>query len=485
MKRIASIPWKSSQKRALLGLLLAALFFASASAPARQSPEITWSPPVKISADSALSNLPRCIVSGDTIHLFWFGIDEFLTLAQDGVQYSRSTDAGASFSAPVTLLSFDVSLSSPQYAGSGSFLYAAVAAAIDTSYGAFLIRSTDGGATWEPPKLIKSAVFPRLVAADDSLAYVHYTDPVTKIHGVLTSSDWGESWRVANGAMPELTSMIVNREVIHGVGPASARIIQEIGYYFSLDGGASWIGPEILSSQDVTKSERAAISANEQGNLFSVWSDTGTVFSRASRNNGISWTPQKLLSGEGGAVTTDISAGKEFVGVAWDKVLGGGGSGTGIQIRFSNTYGASYFPAFLPAGDENASEPSITITGNIIHLTWHQHTGDACEVYYRRGATADNPDLITRPPRSYALKQNYPNPFNGTSRIEYDLPATARITLTLYTLLGRSVAVLASGEAPAGRYSVTIDGDGLPSGIYFYQLRAGEYAETKKLTIVR
>lgn len=463
-------------------LLAIALCWLSTLSLARQTSEISWSPAVRISNDSAISNLPRTIVQGDTIHLFWFGIDEFLTLSQDGIQYSRSTDAGGTFTTPVTLFPFDAALSPPQSAGSGQVLYAAIGAFIDASYGAVLLRSTDGGSTWEAPRLIRSSVFPRLIAAADSVVYIHFTDPVTRINGMLASSDYGETWNVANASMPELTDMLINRKTIHAVGPAASRILQEIGYYTSPNGGTNWIGPDILSSEDVTKSERPSIAANELGNFFVVWSDTGKVMTRSSRNSGITWTPQQELSGEIGTVTTDIAAAREFVGVVWDKDVGGT---SGVRIRTSNDFAATYFPAGSPAESAAASEPSLLFTGNTIHLVWHEHVGGAPEIYYRQGTVEDNPTLVTRPPRDYALKQNYPNPFNGTSRIEYELPRTGYVSLVVYTLLGSRVAVMQEGELPQGRYSVTFEAGGLPSGIYIYVLRTGDFTEIRKLTVLR
>ena len=76
-------------------------------------------------------------------------------------------------------------------------------------------------------------------------------------------------------------------------------------------------------------------------------------------------------------------------------------------------------------------------------------------------------------PRTFRLLQNYPNPFNPTTTIAFDLPATARVSLRVYDVLGREVARLMQAERLApGRYRVTFEASGLPSGVYFYQLDA-------------
>lgn len=83
------------------------------------------------------------------------------------------------------------------------------------------------------------------------------------------------------------------------------------------------------------------------------------------------------------------------------------------------------------------------------------------------------------------LAQNYPNPFNPSTTIRYALPARTNVTLTVFNTLGQSVATLVNGSESTGTHEVRFDGSGLASGVYFYQLRAGEYLTVKKLLLVR
>lgn len=89
---------------------------------------------------------------------------------------------------------------------------------------------------------------------------------------------------------------------------------------------------------------------------------------------------------------------------------------------------------------------------------------------------------------SFELYQNYPNPFNPATVIGYQLSVNSYVTLTVYDVLGKEVAVLVNEEQPAGRYEVEFNSSGirdLASGIYFYQLRAGNFIQTKKMVLVR
>ncbi len=92
--------------------------------------------------------------------------------------------------------------------------------------------------------------------------------------------------------------------------------------------------------------------------------------------------------------------------------------------------------------------------------------------------------------KAFKLFQNYPNPFNPTTKIKYSVPSNvnhraSNISLKVYDVLGREIATLVNEEKLAGEYEVQFDGSGLPSGIYFYQLKAGEYVETKKFVLMK
>ncbi|MFC2103204.1 T9SS type A sorting domain-containing protein [Bacteroidota bacterium] len=85
----------------------------------------------------------------------------------------------------------------------------------------------------------------------------------------------------------------------------------------------------------------------------------------------------------------------------------------------------------------------------------------------------------------FELKQNYPNPFNSTTIIKYSVPQRSIISLKVYDVLGNWVTTLFDGENSPGNYEISFNADGLPSGIYFYQLKSISYIETKKLLLIK
>jgi parallel beta-helix repeat protein len=88
-------------------------------------------------------------------------------------------------------------------------------------------------------------------------------------------------------------------------------------------------------------------------------------------------------------------------------------------------------------------------------------------------------------PANYALLTNYPNPFNPSTTINYQLPTTNYVTLKVYDILGREVKTLVNELQHAGTYSVNFDASKLASGVYFYQLRAGNFVSTKKMQVLK
>lgn len=88
-------------------------------------------------------------------------------------------------------------------------------------------------------------------------------------------------------------------------------------------------------------------------------------------------------------------------------------------------------------------------------------------------------------PSEYALHQNFPNPFNPATTIRYDLPHDGHVKLTVYNLLGETVADLVNQPQSAGRYDVRFDASTLPSGMYFYRLESGSFSKSVKMILMK
>ncbi|MCW8812554.1 MAG: T9SS type A sorting domain-containing protein, partial [Chlorobium sp.] len=88
-------------------------------------------------------------------------------------------------------------------------------------------------------------------------------------------------------------------------------------------------------------------------------------------------------------------------------------------------------------------------------------------------------------PQFYELAQNYPNPFNPITRIRYQLPEPAFVTIKVYDVLGNEIESLLRDEKIAGSYEVEFDGSALTSGIYYYRITEGNFSQTKKMILLK
>ncbi|MCK4812364.1 MAG: T9SS type A sorting domain-containing protein, partial [Candidatus Marinimicrobia bacterium] len=88
-------------------------------------------------------------------------------------------------------------------------------------------------------------------------------------------------------------------------------------------------------------------------------------------------------------------------------------------------------------------------------------------------------------PQKFHCEQNYPNPFNPTTIISYQLPEVCDVHLDIYTASGRKLTSLVNVNQSAGYYRVTWDASGLPSGLYFYRISAGNYVKAHKMILMK
>jgi hypothetical protein len=119
--------------------------------------------------------------------------------------------------------------------------------------------------------------------------------------------------------------------------------------------------------------------------------------------------------------------------------------------------------------------PGIGIKGAVIDGVLY---GDTTTVGLDESALQNQPS-------SFQLYQNFPNPFNPITTIFYSIPKNGLVTLKVYDILGTEVTELLNEVKETGSYSVTFNAADLPSGIYFYTLKSGNFTATKKLILLK
>lgn len=139
------------------------------------------------------------------------------------------------------------------------------------------------------------------------------------------------------------------------------------------------------------------------------------------------------------------------------------GNGVTSSVKMFDSNG-NYIEDFIPSGSGGLLRPNAVFIREV------------------NVSFVSDDELINK---SFLLSQNYPNPFNPTTVISYRLPVTSKATLRVYNVLGNEVATLVDEYKPAGSYEIVFDALGLASGIYYYQLSAENFFETKKMIYLK
>lgn len=146
-------------------------------------------------------------------------------------------------------------------------------------------------------------------------------------------------------------------------------------------------------------------------------------------------------------------------------------------IAFINGYGTTTESHSYSFTDKNLQPGAYTYRLKQVDLDG--------SFYYYNQLTAE-----VDAPVSFNLAQNYPNPFNPSTKIAYNLAVDSKVNLTVYNLLGESVATLLNENVPAGSHEVSFDAANLNSGVYFYRIDAvgidgQNFSQVKKMTLTK
>ena len=348
-----------------------------------------------------------------------------------------STDNGTTWTAinngiPATLIwSLEVS---------GNNLYACTG-------GLGLFRTTDHGTSWTNLGLISEIIYTCVVKGTTIFAG-------TGDHGVYRSTDDGATWNQVNNGLTWLhvkALFVKGNSIFAGTHPSMFR---------STDDGENWIElTNGLPNPAVNEYGFTMI-----GSTLFAGIDSGVYY---SVDNGNSWNPTNLT----GVLVYTI--------YAYLNNLFAGHSGQAVYHSSDNGL------TWLPVNEGLPTEiypQSIITSGDKIFLAAH-YDG----LYWRPLS-----ELVlsvhgsgTDVPADYSLFQNYPNPFNPSTKISFSIPALSFVKLKLYDVVGNEIETLVNEEKQTGTYEITWYVENLPSGVYFYQLKAGDYVSTKKMTLLK
>jgi hypothetical protein len=157
---------------------------------------------------------------------------------------------------------------------------------------------------------------------------------------------------------------------------------------------------------------------------------------------------------------------------------------------------ADHIDPYLTVLDiSNPSQPSIILSQMVADEIWG---ADATDDYFYLAAYGAGLHIYENPfgavtsqqplfaqPDDYILKQNYPNPFNPSTTIEYSIPKSGNVNLTVYNSLGEEVETLVNSFEEAGTYNINFDAAQLSSGIYYYRLETNEFGAMRKMILLK
>lgn len=130
---------------------------------------------------------------------------------------------------------------------------------------------------------------------------------------------------------------------------------------------------------------------------------------------------------------------------------------------------------------DNDENVLIIYDANIANVYWQEFAKRLSDA----GGTVSVQQIGSEVPGSFEVSQNYPNPFNPETSIEFSVPVTGLVKLSIYDALGREVETLVNNEMAAGKYIAKWNASKFASGVYFYRLQADNFVKTYRMMLVK
>jgi len=368
------------------------------------------------------------------------------------------------------------------FASGGGFLFAAAGTS-------GIWRTSDNGTLW-----VKTGQMGSGNTSVNAVAFTNgklYAGRTGSSDNLFASTNMGTNWTVINGFYGTYVNDIAVKDSV-------MLVATNMGVKKSTNGGLNWTQTPLSTSLTVTRlfiKDIYLYAASYNGIYYST-------------NLGNTWLTTSGIS----ATVTDIAAnGNDLYSSTYSKVFkstNNGSTWATTNMSATNCYKLlSVNNAVLVAANKGIF---ITTNGG---LNWNSVSEglsllDSRSLYSMNGYVflgTYGAGVYKRPvsqiigirnissgiPDNFSLYQNYPNPFNPVTKIKFDVAANNRgaenlVTLKVYDILGKEIMTLVNEQLKPGTYEVTFDGNGIPSGIYFYRLLAGgEYKKILKMVLMK
>ena len=369
-----------------------------------------------------------------------------------------------------------------------------------------IYHTTDGGLTWP--------LLPTNITV--GLGKVQFINPdtgwVASSHYIYRTTDGGSSW-VEQLYLPSSADIITDIEFVKGLpgepvwGYATGGLQS---FWKTTDGGETWsshggacgngnfnaccfmdkntgwiVGvPSVFTTETIMRTTDGGQTFEVQTNPTIEPYLRDVCFINDQRGLAVGNNGQTLYTSDGGANWVKRTNGSynwqevflSETGKAWTVGFKSGVGGIAHSTDWGYTWqmqASGVYPQLNGIDFINDDEGWIVGDyGTILHTT-------------NGGVTFIEEEQIYEISTSYFLSNNFPNPFNPSTKIQYSIPISNTVEIKVYDILGKEVETLINEEKSVGIYELNWNAIGLPSGVYFCQLRTGNFIETKKMILLR
>jgi len=268
---------------------------------------------------------------------------------------------------------------------------------------------------------------------------------------------------------------------------SASRNDDKIAWYENTDGNGNFGLQRVISTTangafcvfacDIdSDGDNDVLSASEYDNKIAWYENTD--------GNG-NFSPQKIISTTAGGAEVVYACDLDNDGdndvlsacywdqkIAWYENTDGDGTFGTEQIISTASEGA--FSVFASDIDGDTDSDVLAAWGGSNRIEW-----------YRNEYITSIEDNLKHSFQSNYTITNYPNPFNPSTKIRYSLPQTSNVVIKIFDILGNAIETLVNEDKEIGTYEIIWNAKSLPNGVYFYQLKAGDFVETKKMLLIK
>ena len=244
--------------------------------------------------------------------------------------------------------------------------------------------------------------------------------------------------------------------------------VDDTGYYF-IQGFANDYLPTYYNTQNVPSlfwQTADSVLLNSSQNNLDLYFERDSSFGAGKVSGKVSFSPSGNEDFEGITLLAESATNTKYYSYNFCKADG--------SYYITNLPYGTYVIVAQKIGLNNATSYIFTIDSS------HTYISDINIILDPTDVEDENPV-----PDKFILNQNYPNPFNPSTTISFNLPNTNLVTLKIFNPLGQEVAILYNDILHAGPHNFTFNASELPSGVYFYRLEAGSFAQTKKMILLK